>query len=1112
MLVFGVLAGGTVWPNAAHAQGVTTSSVAGRVTTQAGDPVSDAQVVVINEATGAERGALTRADGRFQIVGLRPGGPYRIRVQRIGYVADDIEGLSLALGETERVNITLRDEAVAIEGIEVTAERDLTDRAGSVTTVDEEAIENTPTLGRDLADIVRLTPQAFVGNDDDDGPSISIAGQNNRYNSLYIDGAINNDVFGLSAQGTNGGQTGSTPISLDAIEEFQVAISPYDVTQAGFTGGAINAITRSGTNQFEGSAYYQFRNEDFGGLTPTDDSDFDRVKLPEFRNDRAGFRLGGPVVRDKLFFFVNGEILRSSTPLPSNLRNYSGESPDRLDAIRNILIDELDYDPGTFGDQAGTLDDNKLLAKVDWNVNDNHRITARHSFSDSENLDEFGVGEGVINFTGRAEHFPSTTNSTAFEWNSTYGSKYANKLILGATFVRDDRDFVGQPFPTINITDGVGSIRLGAEPFSTANILNQDQFSLTNNFNIFLGEHTLTLGTHNEFYSIENLFIPFNFGWYFYRSVDDFFQGVCAASFRQNGTVNTDTCRSYANSEGDYEDPLLFTLRGYSLVGDATNFGDTSDNIGAFDAYQLGVYLQDDWRATDRLRVSAGLRLDVPSLVTEPRFAPDVFDAGGTLDQVQAFHDLNGARPGKTPSAQLYLSPRVGINYDVFGDDRTTFRGGTGMFMGRVPFVWPGGMYLNNGANTGIYARFTRNELRPDPANGLTQSGSQIPSGRLEIFEDDFRYPTVWRTSAGIDQQLPWNLVGSLEGQYTKTVDNILVTNVNLLPANEQLDGPDNRDIIAYSITDDGEIDFETNLIDPRYTAIHRVGSTSEGYTYDVTARLEGSIGDNFSGRVAYTMGDAYALNDGTSSQINSIWAFQENVNGLNHLDLSRSDFSLGHRALGQVTYRQEFLNNLGTAVTLTYIGESGRPFSYTIGNSEELSGEFASDVSLLYVPNNTGDLAFVEYEDRSGRVWTAAEQQAEMEQFINGNEYLNSRRGGYAGRNGDRTPFENVIDMRLAQQVFTNLGGRRHGAEITLDIFNVTNLLNSDWGRRYQGINQYPVIEFEGFRDAANDDFTPQYTFRRPQVDNEDDIWQISDFGTYSSRWLMQLGVRYTF
>ena len=443
-------------PQTGAAQGVTTATVVGQVTSQEGQPLAGAQVTVTNTSTGVQRQTLTREDGRYLVTGLRPGGPYAVSIQLLGYAEGRVEGFELALGQTRNIDLQLRTEAVALGEIRVSGQQ-----AGPVngvqTVVSERDIARAPTLNREIVDVARLTPQAFVANEDDDGAAISIAGQNNEYNSLYIDGVVNNDVFGLSAQGTNGGQTGAPPISFDAIEQLQIAISPYDVTQGGFTGGAINAITRSGTNQLTGSLYYQMRNEKLAG-----DSDWfqDPQGLDEFSTGRYGFRLGGPIIENELFFFVNGEVFRSETPAPFNFGVYEGDATSSdLENIRQTLIDEVGYDPGTFGSKASALDDNKLLIKLDWNINDRHRLTVRHSYSHSDNTDAFASDADDINFSNNSEVFPNTTNSTAVELNSTIGDRFNNKLLLGLTFVRDDRGFAGDPFPFVVIDDGTSSIR-----------------------------------------------------------------------------------------------------------------------------------------------------------------------------------------------------------------------------------------------------------------------------------------------------------------------------------------------------------------------------------------------------------------------------------------------------------------------------------------------------------------------------------------------------------------------------------------------------------------------------------------------------------------------------
>jgi hypothetical protein len=1105
----------------AQAQAVTTSAITGRVVDANGSPLGNVQVAVLNHATGAQRGVITREDGRFLLPGLRPGGPYRVEAQLIGYGTQVADSIQLALGETRAIDFSMEQQAVAIEGIIVESNRGDDLAPGVRTVVTERQIQNSPTLNREIVDLARLTPQAFVSNEDDDGAAISIAGQNNEANGLFIDGLVNNDVFGLAAQGTNGGQTGAPPISFDAIEQLQIAISPFDVTQSGFTGGAINAITRSGTNEFRGSFYYQLRNESFAGETPGPIPDSLRQPLADFSNARYGFRFGGPIVRNNVFFFLNGELYRSETPRPFTPGQYLGESGSRLDEVRQIVEQETGYDPGDFGTKASSLDDNKVLGKIDWNINETHRASIRHSYSKSDNIDAFESGVNLINYANNSEVFPNTTNSTAVELNSTFGGGlYSNKLLLGMTTVKDDRSFAGDPFPYVTIEDGIGEINLGSEPFSTGNILNQDIFSFTNNFNMFRGRHTVTVGAHFEYYDVLNLFLRQNFGDYDYASADDFLQSVCAA-----GNGSSSYCQDLRQQLGGTIMPVAPRnyQRGFSLVDD--EIGDASDASAAFNAYQVGFYVQDDFQVTDRLRLTGGLRVDVPKITTSPRFAPDVFDT--TIPEISAVHDLQGARPGATPKAQPYIAPRLGFNFEA--TDATTVRGGLGIFTGRVPFVFPGAMFTNNGTTAGFVNTSSLPgdgviPFIPDPRNALTAEDfgqNAIPSGELDIFSEDYKYPRIFRTSLGVDTELPWGLIGTLEGQYTKTLDAIDVRNVNFRPRNDQLDGPDNRPVYNYGIdTRFNSFDVGATNIDARYTSIMLVSNTGEGYAYDVTGSLQTELFDrNLFLRLAYTFGDSYSTNDATSDQIFSVWRFNENVRGLNDLDRARSDFSIGSRVLGQASFRQEFLNNLATTISLVYTGESGRPYSYQIGNNFGFTGEGSGTAPLAYIPNEASELEFVEYTSR-GRTYTVAEQQAAFDAFVDADDHLGDRRGGYAERNALRTPFEHVVDLRLAQELFTNVAGRRNTIEVTLDFFNFTHLLNKDWGWRYDpGFRTVDLLRFERFRDPVNDDLTPQYTFRLVDAEgdflrNADEYWEdrLLDFGTYGSRWQMQLGLRYTF
>jgi outer membrane receptor for ferrienterochelin and colicin len=1079
----------------------------------------------------------------------------------VGYQTQQETGIRLDLGERRTVNFELPTATQELDEVQVIAEQGVfsRERTGISSNVSEEDIDNAPAVGRELADFVRLSPLAVVGNDDDDGSSISIAGQNNRYNSVFIDGAISNDVFGLAAQGTDGGQTGATPISIDALEQFQIDVSPYDVTQSFFGGGAINAVTRSGTNQFEGSVAFLRRDENFA-------QDLPEQPFPAFTNNRYVGRLGGPIVQDKLFFFANFDILRSETPQPfvgfNDFRENSATITDPS-SLQNNLLDfvnqAFDYAPGDFGDKVGTLESDKFLGKLDWNITQNHRVSARYSYSGSDNVDAFRSDDDDLNFSSRNEVFPNTTQIAALEWNGTFGTRFANKMILSYKNVEDDRDTnLNTPFPTIDIDDGAADIGLGGEPFSTVNFLSQEIFTLTNNFNAFFGDHTITIGTHNEFYDISNKFIPFNYGWYFFSDqdddgtgIDEFKQAACAAldPSERDGIAD---CAQFGPNPTP---PNSFVLRGFSLVDD--EIGDATNAAGAFRAAIYGFYIQDEWQVSDRVRLTGGIRVDIPQLLDDPRYAtaddPQVAEFFGgaanvpaeinpyntTIPAIRQFHSLNGALPGEVPSPSPHWAPRFGFNWDAFGDQTTQVRGGVGVFTSRQPFVWPGGMYLNNGVRAGEVANFGANEFRPDPNNGLTvadvdedrTNADLIPSGRLEMFEEDYKLPRFLRYSLGMDQQLPGGFVGTLEGQYTNTLQNINVTNVNLKPANSTLDGPDNRPIWVPE-----NYNNESQLIDDRYTNIHRVGNTNRGYSYNITSRIQNQFENLFTANsrvrvdVSYTYGDSWVINDGTSSQINSLWDGVEHVNGANSLQLSRSDFSTGHRILGRLTYSQEFLNNFAASVSLVYDGQSGQPFSYIIDDSDELVQENGDPNSLLYVPRTASALTF-EPAVVNNITITPEQQAAALDQFIAENDYLRTRRGDYAERNADRTPFESVLDLNFKLGIFGDVVGRQQRIEITADIFNFSSMLGdlfgTDWGTRYFGFGQFSPISFQEFVDEESGDYTPVYragaivdtatdangtTFFNGAISQED-VYDILRTGsTYSSQWQMQVGVRYTF
>ena len=1077
------------------AQGITTSSMNGRIVDENGEALIGATVIAVHTPSGTQYGAVTNVEGLYRIVNMRVGGPYKITVNYVGFSDYSKPDVYLALGQTYALNVTMKEDAQLLDDVVVTANpNDVFDgnRTGAESNIDENLVNTLPTAGRNISDFTRLTPQARISGDN----NIQIAGANNRYNTFYIDGANNTDAFGLEGSGTNGGGTGAPPISLDAIEQFNVSIAPYDVTVAGFTGGGINAVTRSGTNDFEGSAYYFVRNQDFAGKTPTDDEDEERERLPDFSAKTYGFRLGGPIIKNKLFFFVNGELQRDETPVSNNFSSYQGAvTTGQLNSLRDRFIG-FGYDPGSFDQQVSDdLTSNRFLMKLDWNINDNHQLMVRHSINNIEVLDRNGSGNTEINFSNNGEFTTNETSSTALELKSRFGNDFSNSFLISYTDVVEDRDPINDGrLPGVEIEDGDNSILIGPDPFSTGNLLEQRTITITNNFNWYKGKHLFTIGTHNEFYRFRNLFLGQNFGDYTYSNIDDFLNGAAPNGFTRSYSIATP-----------------------GVLGD-----DIESGAAIFNAYQLGFYIQDEYQANEKLKLTLGLRADIPGISDDP-VAP--FDDFSTVTQPAieaAGYDLAGAQPGAAPDPQLLFSPRFGFNYDVKGDQSLQIRGGAGLFTGRILFVWPGGAYTNSG---GVIDRVSGTNLAdgsPLPyitnLNDLPVAGdlqgstpASIPTGRLEMFEQDFKYPQVFRANLAIDKKLPWwGLIGTFEGIYTSNVNNINLRNLNVAPSNTEFGGPEDRQL------------YSGSAIDNRFDEIIVVGNTNQGHSYNLTAQIQKPFENGFTGSVAYTFGRSMVINDGTSSQLTSVWRRNEVTNGnLNDIQLTRSDFDPGSRIIAYASYRKEYLGKMATTLGLVYTGQSGQPYSYVINQSggsrnmrnQDIFQRSPHDGDLPYIPRNAGEANLVDIVDRDGNVvTTAAEQWDQLNAFIEADDYLSGRRGQFAERNMARQPFTNIIDLKFMQEFFINVGGKRNTFQFTFDIFNFTNMLNKDWGRiENVRFNAFSLLDFRGYVDAANGDFTPTYNFTRGDT-QPDEIFDIDDSGINSSRWQMQFGLRYIF
>ncbi|HYQ58056.1 MAG TPA: TonB-dependent receptor, partial [Draconibacterium sp.] len=732
-----------------------------------------------------------------------------------------------------------------------------------------------------------------------------------------------------------------------------------------------------------------------------------------------------------------------------------------LQQIRDKMINSYGYEPGGFGNVTEKLDGEKLLFKLNWHINNNHSLMVRHQYTKGESFSPSTSNSGNIYFENSGVYFPSTTNASALELKSRFSDNWSNNLKIGYTKVVDDRGPMGENFPGIYIEDGNGDIHLGSEVYSSGNKLEQSILTVTDNLQLYSGKHTFTFGTHNEFYSIYNMFMRRAFGYYEFDSVEDFMN----------------------------EDASFYRI-GYSLVDDIR--GDGSAAAADFGAFQLGFYVQDEYQVNRNLKLTAGLRADIFFMNDDPLARPGFNET--TIPALEEYYDLKGAQAGKMPSGNIMWSPRVGFNWDVNGDKTTQLRGGIGIFTSRIPFVWPAGSYTNNGMMIGDYKKYIDISFNPDWKTQEVGSKDSPSGSQIDLYTKDFKYPQVLRGNIAIDQKLPGGIVGTLEAIYTKTINNVLWKDVNVKPAFGTATGTgDDRPLyITYN-----------NGIDPDYGQIMLGDNTNKGYSYNITANLSKEFNWGLSVNLAYTFGRSKSIFDGTSSQNSSQWNYLvSSPVPRNEAEVGYSNFDLGSRIVGTLVYSKEWLNHLKTTVSLFYNGQSGRRFSYIYN---DYNGNFTNEAyggpQLIYVPKDQNDIILV--GDNVDQQW------ADLNAYIEQDDYLSTRRGKYAERNASRLPWTNIIDMKIMQDVWVNVADRRQTLQVGFDIFNLGNLLNKDWGQMFYASNSnISLIKFEGKLD---DGTTPTFSYTKPKP-NEFEPWYLDDTGLQSSRWQAQFTLRYIF
>ncbi len=1064
---------------------ITTSGITGKVMSQ-GEEVIGATVTATHQPSGTVYRAVTNIDGRFTIQGMRVGGPYKVEVAYIGQKPKIFTNVNLELGETEDLSCTLQDDAKELQEVVVTGNAGLNGtKNGAAQSISSKQISEMPSITHGIADVARLNPQLATSSNG----AMSFAGTSNRYNSFMIDGAMNNDVFGLAAGGSNGGQAGAQPVSMETIEQIQVNVAPFDVRQSGFTGGSINAITKSGTNEFHGSVYgYGYNQSLMGHSYPYSDG---RGYAPKYQKQKEytyGITLGGPIIKNKLFFFVNYEKNNKEYP---NLNGYRKEgnkvNADEADGVlakvKEMAVKQgVEYN-GSFSNPEIYTKSDKIGAKIDWNINDFNKFSFRWSNVTAKKLNNVS-GASSLNDNYYIYPFKSVTNSFTAELQSRLSPVLSNEARVSYVRVRDKRDIAGL-FPSISIQATGGTINLGTERSSGANSLDQDIWTLEDNLTWYKGDHTFTFGTHNEYYKFANLFIQDVTGSYEFASLDNF------------NTYYNDFMAGTVDPSKSYFRRYRFGQANVAVTGDPRW-------KTPFSAGQLGFYAQDKWAVTPSFQLTYGLRIDIPLFFDTPT-ANEGFN---TYAASKGWDVRTDYKPKSTP----LWSPRVGFRWDINKDRQYILRGGIGIFTGRVPFVW----VSNNYANTGIQlSKYQVNnpkgiEMILDP-NNQSANTSQLTvsegNQEVDVFAKNFKFAQTLKMNIGFDFKalgIDW----TAEAIWSKTLNDIYYKNLAY-----DLTGQTFGDVTGY--TWDNRPMLERVTKGTPYANVYALYNTSKGHTLSLSLKGEKHFNFGLDLMASYTYTNSKSVNSGTSSVAGSNWMYNATYRNPNDPELSWSGYNIPHRIQASAYYHVQYGAKKAweTTVGIIYQARTGSPYALEVYG--DMNGDGATSNDLFWIPTDEqiDRMAFNPYRvDNTKGTYTLitkvlgegfkgtlteAQQRQLLKQWIADDSYMRDHRGEYIQRYQDNLAFEQHFDIHLAQKYSFKVGKTINALELSFDIMNVGNLLNKDWGHTYGD-------GFAGYYTPVNYDGNGKFRFDGTHVTrNYDDI---------NSRWRGQLGLKYTF
>ncbi len=1046
---------------------ITTSSMSGKVTLEdaKGEEVIGATIVAVHEPSGTRYTAVTNVSGLFTIQGMRTGGPYEVTVSYIGYQSKTVKGVTLELGETFNLNVWLSEDANVLTEVVVSgkASKFAAEKTGASTNISNAMIANLPTVNRSITDVMRLSP--YGGN------GMSLAGGNGKMTNFTVDGANFNNNFGLTENLPGGGN----PISLDAIEEMQVVISPFDVRQSNFIGGGVNAITKSGTNTFKGTAYIYHQNENMRG----DAVDREQIAGTRERDKTTtyGFTLGGPILKNKLFFFVSGEMVKSPTVVNRWRGSDNGEYDENnylsrtslqdLEAVSAFVKNKYGYDTGSWSNFSKDNDTYKVLARLDWNITNNHHLAARYNFTKSRSwkTPSTSVDGGTLPYARMSLYSMSFANSLyaqdnkvhtfTLDLNSRLTDNLSNQLLLTYSKIDDIRDSDSAEFPFIDILDGDGGnyMSLGYELFTWNNAVHNKVFTVKDDVTYYLGNHKIMGGVSYEYQTADNMYMRNGAGYYRYNSVSDF----------MNGSSPSVVALTWGY-DGNTEPSARVAFR------------------------QLGIYLQDDWNVTNKFKLTYGLRFD--GLFYNDK---DIVTNQNYLEL-----DYNGRRvdTGKWPNSTLSLSPRVGFTWDVFGNKSLKVRGGTGLFLGRLPLVFFTNMPTNSntiqyvgkwnasgnsataldmtqfagGLKVDADGRPTAAALRDYLVNNGIGDYSYTPKaaggkigGTPNAVVEDFKMPQVWKTSLAVDYQIPvsFPFTVTVEGIFNKTVNGVYISDWSIRDVGgfARMNGADNRPIYQnYKYTYDYVDNKGANKTENMPSA-YVLSNTSKGYGWTANVTLNAQPFEWMSLMASYTHTVQKELTGMPGSNASSAFSYIPSVEGPNALKLHNSSFVTPDRVIASATIHDK-ANNHYSLIYEAWRG--GYNNSYMMAN--DMNGD-GNNYDLVYVPTDL-QVANNEFRFAGSTPEEVADNRDRFMDFVHNDSYLSSRQGEYTEAYSVYSPWVHRVDFSYKHDFKLNIGNTHHKLQLSLDVKNVLNFFNSSWGVSKQlnpELNQGRILKYEG-------------------------------------------------